>query len=231
MECIEAVRSVLPRAVVEVRMDSAFFGEQIITALDECAVEYSISVPVERYQAIREQIDERERWRRIDSMHGYFERPWQMKSWTIDPHRFVFIRRRTRLPHKGPIQLDMFLPRDYRYEYKVIVTNKSTGARSVMAFHDGRGSQEGLFAELKSHGQLDYIPANTWNANKVYLLASVLAHNLSRELQMRHLKHQRSTLAKRPALWQFTRLDTLRLKAIEAGTSLRTASGLDSNEW
>ena len=74
--CIEEVRKVVPRAVIEVRMDSAFFSEEIIGALDECAVEYSISVPVERYHAIREQIDERGRWGKIDPAHRYFESPW-----------------------------------------------------------------------------------------------------------------------------------------------------------
>ena len=149
-----------------------------------------------------------------------------MKSWTIDPHRFVFVRRRTALARKGPLQLDLFLPRDYRFEYKVIVTNKTTGAGAVMAFHDGRGSQEGLFAELKSHGQLDYIPANTWNAKKVYLLASVLAHNLARELQMRHVNPQCNTQPKRPALWPFTRLDTLRKTLIQRAGRLTRPQGV-----
>ena len=70
----------------------------------------------------------------------------------------------------------------------------------------------------------------------MYLLASVLAHNLSRELQMRHLKLQRTTLAKRPALWQFTRLDTLRKTLIQRAGRLTRPPGrltlsMSTNRW
>jgi hypothetical protein len=54
----------------------------------------------------------------------------------------------------------------------------------VGSFHNGRGSHEGLFAELKSENQMDYVPTRTWRGNLVYLLSALLAHNLSRELQM-----------------------------------------------
>ena len=56
----------------------------------------------------------------------------------------------------------------------------------MVAFHDGRGSQEGIFAELKSQLMQGYVPNNTWNANKACLLSNFMAHNLDRELQMRY---------------------------------------------
>jgi len=35
--------------------------------------------------------------------------------------------------------------------------------------HEGRGSQEGLFAELKSENGLAYVPTNIWLGNRAYL--------------------------------------------------------------
>ena len=138
--------------------------------------------------------------------------------------------------HKAPLQLDLFLPRDYRYHYKVILTNKATRPANVVAFHDGRGAQEGLFAELKSQVQLDYVPTRTWNGNKAYLLATVMAHNLTRTLQIRHTQPLRQTTAKRPPLWHFTRLDTLRKTIIQrAGRLIRPQGQLTlsmpTNPW
>ena len=91
-----------------------------------------------------------------------------------------------------------------------------------MAFHNGRGSQEGIFAELKSHNHMDYIPTRTWAGNKMYLLSTILAHNLTRELQMIATPPQRKTTPKRPALWAFTQLNTLRNRLINrAGRLVR----------
>lgn len=127
---------------------------------------------------------------------------------------------------KEPIQLDLFLPHEEGYEFKVILTNKRVGTKHV-AFHEGRGSQEGIFAELKSHCHMDYVPVTTLQGNQVYLLAGMLAHNLGRELQMiAHTPH-RKLAAKRSALWAFEQLGTLQRKLIQrAGRLLRPAGKL-----
>ena len=50
----------------------------------------------------------------------------------------------------------------------------------------------------------------------------LLAHNLGRELQMIAYPPSRTTLEKRPALWDFARLDTLRCRLIQrAGRLIR----------
>ena len=224
--CIEKVRQIQPNAVIEVRMDGAFFSEKIIAMLDARRVQYTISVPVERYNTIKVHVDERRRWRYLDPGQDYFERCMTLKSWQLPKQRFIFVRQRYPVQHKTPVQLDLFEPRDFDYQYKAIITNKTTRARRVIGFHDGRGAQEALFAEMKSQASLAYIPANTWNANKVYLLASVFAHNLARELQMRHLEQDRCTTTKRPPLWQFTRLDTIRKAIIQRAGRLIRPQGI-----
>ncbi len=110
----------------------------------------------------------------------------------------------------GVVQLELFEPRLFGYAFKVVVTNKSCGAGKVIRFHEGRGSQEGIFGELKNDGQMDYIPTRSWNANKVYLLANLLAHNCTRELQMDRCTRRRNTSEKRTALWCFQSWHTLR---------------------
>jgi len=57
--------------------------------------------------------------------------------------------------------LDLFIPYEYGYEFKVIITNKTLRPKRVAAYHEGRGSQEGIFGELKSHCHQDYIPVRT----------------------------------------------------------------------
>ncbi|MGH8655349.1 MAG: IS1380-like element ISHoc1 family transposase, partial [Gammaproteobacteria bacterium] len=70
--------------------------------------------------------------------------------------------------------------------------------------------------------QLDYVPTRTWVGNQIYLLSTLLAHNLGRELQMIAHPPSRTTLEKRPALWAFVRLDTLRRRLIQrAGRLIR----------
>jgi len=49
LACVQAVREALPGVVVEVRMDSAFFSDEIVTALEEAGIEFTVSVPFERF--------------------------------------------------------------------------------------------------------------------------------------------------------------------------------------
>ena len=92
-------------------------------------------------------------------------------------------QKNVRCQNKAPIQLDLFQPIEYGYEFKVIVTNNKTNPRKVVLFHEGRGSQEGIFAELKTHCQMGYVPVKTRVGNQLYMFAGILAHNLTRELR------------------------------------------------
>lgn len=166
-------------------------------------------------------IEARRRWHRLDADSDYVETQWKPKSWPRK-HRFVLVRRRSKIQHKEPVQLDLFVPYEYGYEFKVVLTNKTLTPANTVAFHNGRGSQEGVFAELKSQSQMDYVPIRTWRGNQVYLLSAVLAHNLTRELHMRVREPMRTTQPKRPALWHFEKLDTLRKRLVQrAGRLIR----------
>ena len=221
LQCIGEVREKLPKARIETRVDSAFFSQTIVDALDGAGVEFTASVPFERLPALKSMIEGRRRWRRIDEKLSFFESQWKPKSWS-ERYRFLFIRKRVRRHNKEPIQLDLFVPHEEGYDFKVIVTNKRMRAKRVVTFHEGRGSQEGIFGELKSHCQMDYVPVTTRVGNQIYLLSAMLVHNLARELQMTAHPPQRGTTAKRTALWAFEKLQTTRRNLIQrAGRLLR----------
>jgi DDE family transposase len=206
LACISAVREALPGVHIEVRMDGAFFSDSLVTLLADLGVEFTISVPFERFVELKGKIESRRWWTRLNDDLGYFELKWKPKAWS---RRYRFL----------------FVPQVYGYEFKVVVTNKKIRAREVIRFHNGRGAQEGVFAELKSQGQLDYVPTQTLAGNQVFLLSAVLAHNLNRDLQMVAHEPSRDTTPQRSPLWQFERLETLRLKLINRAGRLIQPQG------
>ena len=232
--CLQSVRGGLPRSQIETRIDSAFFNETITEQLHGAGAQFTISAPFERFAELKGMIERRKRWRRLNDELSFFESQWKPKSWST-PYRFLFIRKQVRRQDKAPVQLDLFRPTEYGYEFKVIVTNKRCRASKVVAFHEGRGSQEGIFAELKSQFQMDYVPVTTRVGNQLYLFSGILAHNLTRELQIQVSSRARGTTAKRAALWCFREMETLRRTLIQrAGRIIRPSGKLilsmNSNE-
>ena len=133
--CIKAIKEILPSVRIEVRMDSAFFNDEIVDDLNQLGVEFSITVPFERFSQLKTLIEERQRWGRYNQEWSYFESQWRPKSWQYR-YRFIFIRQRNKKQRKEPIQLDLFVPHDYGYDFKVIVTNKQIGVKKVLEFQD-----------------------------------------------------------------------------------------------
>ena len=226
--CVGLVREALPGAVIEIRMDSAFFSEEMVDTLEDLKVEYTISVPFERFTELKGMIESRRRWCSAKNGKGkkigYFEKKWKPKSW-CKTQRFLFIRTPTKKQQKGALQLDMFVPVDEENKYKVIITNKKGCASHIVAFHEGRGSQEKIFGETKNQVSLDYIPCRKRIANEVFLLCSVVAHNLGRELQMNSAQRDRKTTPQRKPLWIFEELGSLRNKIIRTAGRLTRPQG------
>ena len=224
LDCIHEISAVLPRATIEVRMDSAFFSDAIVSMLNAEGVEFSISVPFERFTELKGMIERRKRWRHLGDRCDFFENRWKPKRWQRK-QRFLFLRTGNRKQYKEPVQLDLFIPYEYGYDFKVIVTNKRLSARKVLRYHNGRGAQEGIFAELKSQTQMDYVPTRRQAGNQVFVLAATLAHNLNREMQMLADEQQRTTTERRAPLWHFTQLGTLRRKLIQRAGRLTRPQG------
>ena len=156
LQCVRYVRGSVPGVIFEVRMDSAFFSDDLVELLNAEGVEYTISVPFMRFGKLKELVE----------------------------------------------------------------------ARKVVKYHEGRGYQENIFAELKSQGAMDYIPVRTWIGNKIYLLCNLLAHNLVRELQMQANEPARTTSEKRTPLWIFEGLAVIRRTIIQRAGRVTTPCGV-----
>jgi hypothetical protein len=221
LNCFEKAKQQLKGTLFESRMDSAFFNQDIISMMDYEHVKFTASVPFERFVKLKDLVERRKRWSKIDEQWSFFETQWKPKSWD-NSYRFIFIRKKTKRQRKGPIQLHLFEPRDFQFDYKVIVTNKTESAKNVVLFHNGRGSQEAIFGNAKTDTALGVIPCRRLAANQTFTICAMMAHNLSRQVQMLSKPSAPRTLAKRPAAWAFEKLDTLRHRIIQrAGRLVR----------
>jgi hypothetical protein len=182
IDCVWKIRAILPRSKIEARMDSAFFSDHIVSMLDAAVVEFSVSVPFDRFAALKSLIEKRKCWRRLNGQCSFFEMNRKPASWN-DRYHFVFICSQNRKQYKDAVQLDLFIPYEYGHDFKVTVTNKPVCTKKALSFLNGRGAQEGVFAEPESQTQMDYIPTRKKAGNQVCLLSAVLAHNLNREMQ------------------------------------------------
>ncbi|MBK7250194.1 MAG: transposase [Gammaproteobacteria bacterium] len=163
-------------------------------------------------------------WHRADRTTRFFACRWKPKCWDRE-RRFLFIRTREPRQRKEPVQLRLFAPCEYGFQFKMILTNMSLSARKVLALHNGRGAQEGIFAELKSQTQMDYVPCKRLAANQTWLLAAIMAHNLNRKLQMSVEEPTRSTTEQRMPWWTFVRLGTRRMNLIQRAGRLTRPNG------
>jgi len=226
-QCLERVRQALPGVIIEIRMDSAFFSDEMVSSLEALEVEFTISVPFERFAQLKRQVQDRKVWwpATVDGKLRFFQKEWKPQCWSRK-FRFIFIRRESPGQQKGPIQLDLFQPQEAGYEFKVVVTNKKGIALKIVRFHEGRGQQENLFSELKDQANMDYLPSRRWAGNKIYLICAILAHNLGRELQMAASEPQRGTTEKRSPLWIFEGLDIMRRKFLQRAGRLTRTNGV-----
>ena len=199
-ECLRGIRSVAPQAIIETRMDSNFFSDEIVRLLEAELVQYSISVPFERFAKLKRLIEARRHWWRQCGRIAYFEKQWKSGKWTRRA-RFVFVRQKSKVQSKEPVQLDLFVPFAWVYDFKGHRDQQAHPGRQAAGFPNGRGSQERVFAELKTDSQLEDVLTRTLSGNQIYLLSAVLAHNLSHELQMEAMVKLRATTAKRTQLF------------------------------
>ena len=209
LHCIRTVRQALSAIKIEARLDSAFFSDKIVTLLHTEGVEFSISVPFERFPELKDRVETRKRWNRVDRRWSFFQEDWSPKCWNKD-FRFLFVRQQVKVQNKQPVQFELFIPQQYGYDFKVIVTNKTVSFKKLLRFHNGRGSQENIFGELKTQNHMDYIPVRTLLGNQLYLCSTMMAHNLIRGLQMETRKPSRGLTEKRSPLWVFQESDMIR---------------------
>ena len=72
---------------------------------------------------------------------------------------------------------------------------------------------------------MDLVATKRRVGNEIFTLAGMLAHNLSRELQMRTRPFVRRTEPKRPARWDFLALGTIRQRILHQAGRLTRPQG------
>ena len=73
---------------------------------------------------------------------------------------------------------------------------------------------------------MGYIPTKRKAGNTLWMYASILAHNLNRELQMRIRKRERGTTLKRASVYVFEQIGSFRRRLIQRAGRLTRPGGV-----
>lgn len=211
------------RHVLEMRMDAAFFREDVVDLLEEEGAEYAIKVPFYEWLGLKERIAKRRRWSRVDETVECFEQRIPVPAWSRSM-RVVIYRKKVAHWTRKNFQLDLFDPDDGHYEYSAIVTNKAITGRTLWFFMCGRGTHEKVYGELKNGFAFDCIPTQCYEANSAWQVLSILAFNLTRALQAT-MSERRGMNRKRRAMRVFEAIQTLRYRFINRAGLLVQPNG------
>ena len=123
------VRSVVGQLKLEARLDSAFFADKQVSMLEEKGVEFTISIPFERFSELKQMIEGRRGWKRLDGRWSYFETKWSPECWP-KRFRFIFIGQKVKKQQKEPVQLDLFIPHEPQ-QPRIYATFRSSLSRPL----------------------------------------------------------------------------------------------------
>lgn len=213
----------VPGAILEVRLDGAFFRGQLVKWLDSRA-EYAIKVPFYQWIDLQSRIRARERWEPIiPEVEGFDLHLW-LEPWNREVRVAVY---RRKVGHRSPknYQLDLFTPDDGHFEYSAVVTNKTIGLRALWHFMAGRGVHEKVIGELKSGYAFDSIPSQSYAANSTWQILSAVAYNLVTSFQLATGATPRPHSLKRTAHHVVRRIHTLRFELFNRAGLLQHPHG------
>ena len=211
------------RPVLEMRMDGAFFREDVLDVLDAEGVQYAIKAPFWQWLGLKERIAACRCWQRVDATVECFEQWLRVPAWSRRM-RVVVYRKRVRHRSAKNYQLDLFDPDDGYFEYSAIVTNKEVTGRTLWFFMCGRGAHEKVYGELKGGFAFDCAPTRRYEANSAWQVFSVIAFNLMRALQA-GTAERRSMNRKRRTIRAFQTIQTLRYRFINRAGLLIKPNG------
>ena len=222
---VDEIRQALPLAIVEVRLDSAFFREEIIKYLLREKIEFAIKVPMWQWLNLKHMIRVRRRWTHANAKLSWFRRAVHIEAWGLDVEMTFYREKLSDKPRKGH-QLDFFTPDDGVYEHSVILSNRDIGAQSLLDFYNGRANMEHDIAEIKGEFGFDVIPCRDYQGNGAHQQISQLAFNLVRNFQLDVLEPEaRPKTASRTNLFEMASLKSLRFEMITAAGRLLNVSG------
>ncbi len=163
------------KRVARVRADSASYQAELINALEEDGVQWTITADKNSaVMSLIDRIDETE-WTPVPSSSGesveVAETVHAMKD-TPKAFRLVVKRVRDRSTPIGALMVT--------YRYWAVATNfgPEVSARAVLEWHQQRGHFENFFKGLKNDVGVGYMPTGDLHANAVFFRIGVLAYNL-----------------------------------------------------
>jgi hypothetical protein len=225
-DCVAQVREQMPGVRIEVRMDAAFFQEEILNYLTRENIQFVVKVPMWKWLKLKEIISARQNWHHADDKLSYFKKIVDIEQWNQKVEMTFFREKISDNPPKN-FQLDLFTPDDGTYEYSVICSNKKLMPQSLLNFYNGRCSMEHQIAEIKGEFAFDSIPTQHYQGNSAYQQISILAYNLVRNFQIdTQIAEDRKKTVSRTNVLSFDSLKTLRFEWINvAGRLLTLANG------
>ncbi len=222
---IDDVRERLGSVPIEVRLDGAFCQAPMIELLTASGVDYAMRLPMWKWLDIRDRIDARKRWTKVNKSVDAFSLQLRLKAWKRTERVVVFRKRISGKPARS-FQLELFQPEGGFFEYSMVVTNKKGGVATIWDFMAGRGAHEKTLGELKQHFAFGSVVTNDWDANCTWQLLSALTHNLVRDFQLKTgLATPRRNTRKRTYRYSFLTMRTLRFLLIHVPGRIARPSG------
>jgi hypothetical protein len=202
------LQEMAPKALLEVRLDGAFFRKEILAFLHSRA-EFAIKVPFYPWLELKTLVQNRKRWKRIHHDIDGFEANVLIPTFNRTV-RIAIYRKRVFHTTRKNFQLDLFDPDNGTWEYSAVATNKALGLKALWEFMAGRGAHEKAIGELKNGFAFDTIPTNTFAGNSAWQILSTLAYNLVAAFQIRTVAPRRKKTPKRTCLFTLKSIATLR---------------------
>jgi hypothetical protein len=217
------VRSIAPQAIIEVRLDAAFFRCETLAWLERRA-EYAIRVPFYHWIDLKGIVALRTSWKPVaEGLDGFYTTV-HLAPWKRDI-RVAIYRKRVFHPTAKNFQLDLFDPSDGYWEYSAITTNKRIGLKALWRFMAGRGTHEKVLGQLKTGFAFDAIPTMNYAANSTWQVLSVLAYNLVTSFQIATSEPRLKRSGKRTALFLLKSIHTLRYEFLNRAGIVQRPAG------
>jgi len=210
---------------LELRMDAAFFQQNLLKLLVRQNCGYAVKVPFIKWTGVKALVAVQSRWSAVAADIDCFQTRLALAVWGLEL-RVVVYRKRVHHPSPKNYQLDLFSPDDGYFEYSAVATNLTLTPRALWYFAAGRGAQEKTIAELKGEFALDAVPTNHYGANSAWLQLCVLAHNLLRSFQLHTtLAWPKPRSRKRTYSYRIASMKTLRFLFVNRAARLTRISG------
>jgi len=196
---IEKLPSTITLSRVRTRLDSSFYGKEIVVPLDERDIGYAIVARM--HKSLKERI--------VSSHYHEFAKGWEATAFTFPvasfkkEHRFIAIRRPKELEPEE-VQRSLFTFKKYVYR-RALVTNLNLTPEGVWRFYLERGFQELLLREFKNSFFMAKIPTRSFWANATYMEIILWAYDLVLSFQYlclpKEVQHWNISTLRRELWW------------------------------